>query len=115
MVYSTSGSSSRLCVSIFLGKYPIFRQLSNIFVSTSIAGSGRFFRAMYGMVSLLGLVLFLSDLSALFVSSLVMVLECSSDGSAEALRGVRCSFMDSAHRSTSALCSWLKYMSEWVL
>ena len=47
----------------FFGKYPIFRQMSNIFVSSSIAGSGRFFRAMYGMVSSLGLVLFLSDWS----------------------------------------------------
>ena len=45
----------------FLGKYPIFRQMLNIFVSSSIAGSGRFFRAMYGIVSSPGLVLFLSD------------------------------------------------------
>ena len=89
--------------------------MSKIFVSSSIAGSGRFFRAIYGMVSSPGLVLFLSDFSALYVSSLVMVLEYSSDGAAGALHGVRCSFMDSAHMSTSALCSWLKYMSEWVL
>ena len=44
-----------------------------------------------------------------------MVLEYISDGAAGTLRGVRCSFMDSAHLSTSALRSWLKYMSEWVL
>ena len=70
---------------------------------------------MYGMVSSPGLVLFLSDFSALYVSSLVMILEYSSEGATGVLSGVRCSFMDSAHMSTSALCSWLKYMSEWVL
>ena len=86
--------------------------MSIIFVSSSIAGSGRFFRAMYGKVSSPGLVLFLSDFRALLVSSLVMVLEYSSDGAVGALCGVRCSFIVSAHRSTSALCSWLKYMSE---
>ena len=77
----------------FLGKYPIFRQVSKIFVSSSIAGSGRLFKAIYGMVSLPGLVLFLSDFSAFIVSSLVMVLEYSSKGAAGALHGVRCSFM----------------------
>ena len=64
----------------FLGKYPICRQVPKIFVSSSIAGSGSFFRAMYGMVSSPGLVLFLSDFSALCVSSLVMILEYSSEG-----------------------------------
>ena len=57
------------------------------------------------MVSSPGLVLILSDFRALLVSSLVMVLEYSSYGSAGALHGVRYSFIDSAHRSTSALCS----------
>ena len=52
-----------------------------------------------------GLVLFLSDFRALLVSLLVMVLEYSSEGAAGGLRGVRCSFIDSAQRSTSALCS----------
>ena len=39
-----------------LGKYPIFRQLSKIFGSSSIAGSGWFFRAMYGMMSSAGFI-----------------------------------------------------------
>ena len=92
----------------FLGKYPSFRQVSKTLVSSRIAGSGRFFEAMYGIVSSPGLVLFLSDLRAFVVSSVVMFLVYSSDGASGALRGVRYSFMDSAHRSTSILCSLLK-------
>ena len=88
--------------------------MSKIFVSSSNAGSGRFFKAIYGMVSSPGLVLFLSDFRAFVVSSLVMFLEYSSDGATKALRGVRCSLMVSAQSSTSALCSWLKYISGWV-
>ena len=88
-----------------LEKYPSFRQLSKTLVSSCIAGSGRFFRAMYGMVSLPGLVLFLCDFRVLLVSSLVMVLEYSSDSAAGALCGVSCSFIDSARWLTSALCS----------
>ena len=57
------------------------------------------------MVSSPGLVLFLSDFRALLVSSLVKVLEYSSDGAAGALHGVSFSFIDLAHRSTFALCS----------
>ena len=64
----------------FFRKYPSTRQLSKTLVSSCIAGSGRIFKAMCGMVSSPGLVLFLSDFRALLVSSLVMVLEYSSDG-----------------------------------
>ena len=64
----------------FLGKYPTFRQLSKTLVSSHIARSGRFFKAMYGIVSSPGLVLFLSDFRAFVVSSVVTFLEYSSDG-----------------------------------
>ena len=62
------------------GWYPSFRQLSKTLVSSHIAGSGRFFKAMYGIVSSPGLVLFLRDFRAFVVSSVVTFLEYSSDG-----------------------------------
>ena len=59
---------------LFLGKYSSFRQLS---------------KTLYGMVSSPGLVLFLNDFRAFVVSSMVMVLEYSSNGGSGALWGFR--------------------------
>ena len=88
----------------FFGKYPSLGQLWKTLVSSCIAGSGRFFfRAMYGIVSSPGLVLFPSDFRALLVSSLVMVLEYSSDAASGALHGVRCKSITDSENKTVPL------------